>query len=306
MIGGRQAAGLLRRASRRISTRPDLSVVVVAHDMARELPRTLWSLSRRYQVGAEHLRYEVVVVDNGSAVPVDAEVFAGLAGTFRLHRVPDAPPSPAHAANVGLRLARGRQVALVLDGARMVSPGAVAAAVDAVDARPRAVATPIAFHLGPEHQSISVAKGYGPAQEDADLARIGWPEDGYRLFEISALAGANPQGFYGPVNESCFLVAPRRLWREVGGLDERFDLPGGGLVSLDLFSRMVSLRDVVVAVLVGEGSFHQVHGGVSTTPGAKHELWHRQFADLRGEGYQPPRFETVHRGEARGPAARFV
>lgn len=306
MSGASRPARLLTRVARRLSTRPDLSVVIVAHDMARELPRTLRSLSREHQVGVEGIDYEVLVVDNGSPVPVGPEALDGLVGTYRLHSIPDAPPSPAHAANEGLRLARGRQVALVLDGARMVSPGTVAAAVHAVDARRRAVATPIAFHLGPEHQSVSVAKGYGPSVEDAELERIGWPQDGYRLFEISALAGANPQGFYGPVNESCFLVAPRSLWREVGGLDERFDLPGGGLVSLDLFTRMVALPDVEVVVLVGEGSFHQVHGGVSTAPGAKHELWHQQFARIRGEGYRHPEFEAVHVGEARGPAARFV
>ena len=29
----------------------------------------------------------------------------------------------------------------------------------------------------------------------------------------------------------------RELWDEIGGMDERFQLPGGGLVNLDLFSR---------------------------------------------------------------------
>ena len=47
-----------------------LSVVVVAYDMARELPRTLRSLSTPYQRDLESADYEVVVVDNGSPEPL--------------------------------------------------------------------------------------------------------------------------------------------------------------------------------------------------------------------------------------------
>ena len=51
------------------SRRPSLSVVVVAYDMARELPRTLRSLAPDYQQGIAADDYEVVVVDNGSPTP---------------------------------------------------------------------------------------------------------------------------------------------------------------------------------------------------------------------------------------------
>ena len=43
-----------------------LSVVVVAYDMARELPRTLRSLGSDYQRGIDGDEYDVIVVDNGS------------------------------------------------------------------------------------------------------------------------------------------------------------------------------------------------------------------------------------------------
>ena len=46
---------------------PALSVVVVVYDMAREAPRTLHSLSRRYQQGGAELDYEVIVVDDSSS-----------------------------------------------------------------------------------------------------------------------------------------------------------------------------------------------------------------------------------------------
>ena len=44
----------------------DLSVVVVAHDMSRELPRTVRSLAPDYQRGVKADDYEVIVIDNGS------------------------------------------------------------------------------------------------------------------------------------------------------------------------------------------------------------------------------------------------
>ena len=47
-----------------------LSVVVVAHDMARELPRTLRTLSVPYQRGIDSTAFEVIVVDNGSPEPL--------------------------------------------------------------------------------------------------------------------------------------------------------------------------------------------------------------------------------------------
>ena len=49
--------------------RVDVSIVVVVWDMARELPRTLATLAADSQHG--DVDYEVIVVDNGSPVPVD-------------------------------------------------------------------------------------------------------------------------------------------------------------------------------------------------------------------------------------------
>jgi len=65
---------------RRLSRRPpELSIVVAAYDMARELPRTVRSLSRPYQRGIEDLAYEIVVVDNGSPSPVDSAAIEAIA-----------------------------------------------------------------------------------------------------------------------------------------------------------------------------------------------------------------------------------
>jgi hypothetical protein len=284
---------------RLIRGRPDLSIVVVTYRMNREAPRTLQSLSRRYQRDLSGLDYEVLVVDNGSPEPLPSSVLDGLTGpgaNFRLHRLDPAPPSPAPAVNIGVGMTTGRTVGLVIDGARMVTPGVVGAAMRAMRLHERPIVTTMAWHLGPEHQSLSIPKGYDAEAEDALLEKISWPQDGYRLFDIASLAGANPGGFLGDVNESCCLLLPRPLWQEAGGIDERFDLPGGGLVNLDLFTRLVGLPSTQLIVLLGEGSFHQVHGGASTKPGADHGPWHAQYQALRGVPYTPPAISPVYYG----------
>ena len=59
-----------------------LSVIVIAHNMAREIPRTLQSLSREYQLECQDLDYEVLVIDNGSSPPLPAELVEGFGPQF--------------------------------------------------------------------------------------------------------------------------------------------------------------------------------------------------------------------------------
>jgi glycosyltransferase involved in cell wall biosynthesis len=286
--------------------RPDLSVVVICYDMQRELPRTLRSLSSEYQRGVDAIDYEILVVDNASPVPVSPEAARAIDPRIRVHRINDGSPSPAGAANLGVAMTTGRVVALILDGARMVTPGTLASGLRAMATHDRAVVTPLAWHLGPAHQSVSIRDGYGKAVEDELLDGIDWPSDGYRLFEVSALAGANKEGFFGNVNESCCLFVSRDLWAESGGLDERFDQPAGGYVSLDLFTRLVTLPGTELIVLLGEGSFHQVHGGASTSPGSSGKAWAEHYEKVRGHRYQRPTVETTYFGRMPATARKWI
>src|SRR5215831_3404124 len=91
--------------------------------MPREAPRTLLSLSASYQRHIDADEYEVIVVDNGSKPPLDRKEIDKLSGNFRLIRLDSPPPSPAHAVNCGLAEARGEIVGVMIDGARIVTPG---------------------------------------------------------------------------------------------------------------------------------------------------------------------------------------
>ncbi len=46
--------------------------------------------------------------------------------------------------------------------------------------------------------------------------------------------------------------------------DQLFDDRGGGLVNLALFARACKLPDSKLVVILGEESFHQIHGGTAT------------------------------------------
>jgi len=274
----------------------DVSVIVVVYNMAREAPRTLLSLSAAYQRDVAADRYEVIVIDNGSTPAFEARALENLAGNFRLIRVEHAKASPVEAINRGLAQARGKLVGVMIDGARIASPGIVSLALAAQMIAERTVTLTLGFHLGPEVQVSSVKNGYDLKREDALLEQSGWTRDGYRLFGISVLSGSSANGWFKPITESNAIFMPKALWQELGGFDPRFESPGGGLANLDLFSRAVRAADVIVTLL-GEGTFHQVHGGVATN--AVEHPWpafHAEYRRIRGHDYQPPDYRTLYLG----------
>jgi glycosyltransferase involved in cell wall biosynthesis len=272
-----------------------VSVVVVAYDMARELPRTLDSLSPTHQRGVGAGDYEVVVVDNGSPSPL-ADAIGPHAERVRVLRVDPAPPSPARAANLGVASADGALVGLVIDGARLASPGLVAAARLAGRLAERPVITAPGYHLGDVPHMRAAEAGYDAGAEDRLLDECGWREDGYRLFAVSTFGGSSARGWFGPMGESSSLFMPRALWEEVGGLDERFDLPGGGLLNHDLYRRACSLPGARLISLLGEGTFHQIHGGAATSRRFSWDEMAAQYAAIRGRPFAPPADEPLHVG----------
>ena len=268
---------------------PRVSLVVIAYNMARELPRTLQSLSPAYQrdIGAED--YEVIVVDNGSAEPLDVSQLTELCPNATIHTMANAPPSPVFAINHGLALARGDLVGVLIDGARMASPRLVATALEASRLHSRPVIGTLAFHLGPDVQMRSVAKGYNQQVEDALLDSIDWIADGYQLFSISVLAGSSAHGWFTIPSETNALFLGRDHWRDLGGYDPAFAAPGGGLVNLDTWARACADPAACVTLLLGEATFHQVHGGIATNSAeSKWSVFHDEYVRVRGVAYARP------------------
>lgn len=292
-----------------------LSVITTAYDMAREIPRTLRGLSRSYQHGAENLDYEVLVVDNASPVPLDPASWADVDVPARLIRLDEAPPSPVQGINLALSQAQGEIVCLMIDGAHLLTPGVFKFALAAYAAYPDAVVATRYFWMGPAEQNLSITQGYNKTVEDELLRSINWPEDGYRLYEVGVplRAGSENITWMNRIFESNCLFMKRSLFEALGGLDERFDLPGGGVVNIDIFKRAVDAPGVTAVQLVGEGSFHQLHGGTTTNVSSQQRDasiagFMAQYRELRGDddiitrnafqyiGHLPTKASKIHRG----------
>lgn len=268
---------------------PKLSVIVVGYNMARELPRTIRSLSPQMQRGIDSRDYEVILIDNGSTRPADEAELRRYLPDLVMHRLADATVSPVHAINFGLTLARGELVGVMIDGARMASPGLLANALAASRRHARPVIGTLSFHLGPAVQMESVKRGYNQTVEDELLAQSGWKNDGYRLFSISSFAGSSAGGWFELPAESNALFLRAEHWRELGGFDERFVTPGGGFANLDIWSRVCADPEGELIMLLGEATFHQVHGGIATNnPTPPQGLFNDEYVRIRGAPYTRP------------------
>ncbi|WP_162139090.1 glycosyltransferase family 2 protein [Synechococcus sp. PCC 7336] len=271
-----------------IENEPQVSLIVVSYNMARELPRVLLSLTPPYQQGIEARDIEIIVVDNGSIVPPDPSSFPQ---GVRLRVVENPTVSPARAINVGLKDACGDLIGVLIDGARMASPGLCKYALLAARLHHRPIISTLGFHLGPDIQRRSLDQGYCQREEDRLLDSIRWQDNGYGLFEISVFAGSSKHGWFMPIAESNALFLTRALWNELDGFEERFELPGGGLVNLDTYVRACKLPNTELITLLGEGTFHQVHGGITTNQNKQDISWkvfHQNYIDIRGKNFAVP------------------
>ena len=290
---------------------PRLSLIVIFYNMAREAPRTLHTLSSAYQQGVSASDYEVIAVDNGSDPPLDPAMTEGCGTNFRHIRIDDASPSPAPAINQGVASARGEHVGIMIDGARMASPGILRNALICLERFERPVVTTVGFHLGPDQQTRSVLNGYCQAVEDRMLAEVDWQGNGYELYKVSVPAGSSRAGWFGKQAESNLIFLPRGLYDELGGFDERFDLPGGGIVNLDFYRKACEAEGATVLGLFGEATFHQFHGGtMANRPSSEvpDELarYKQQYEAIHGFAYTHPLMQPVLYGKAPVEAMRWV
>ena len=296
---------------RRLLRRPPLlSIVLIAFNMKRELRNTLRSLSASYQQDVSGSVYEVIVVDNGSFPELDPSILDECEGV-KCHwiRVPPGNVSPCAAVNLAVASAHAQFVCVMVDGARMLSPGVVVNMIRAQKLFPNCFVTTLGWHLGDEPQNISMMKGYNQKVEDLLLSTIDWQKNGYTLFSNSCLALSCADGWFSSINESNCFALPTKSFIELGGFDERFKSPGGGIVNFDFFRRVVESGKFVPVMLLGEGSFHQFHGGVATNVPMQAHPWsdfHDEYRSIRGCDYQTPKFKPFYLGGLPSEARIFL
>jgi len=245
--------------------RPKLSVVVVCYEMPAQIKNTVRSLLPPYQCGVETSDYEIILIDNGSAKILDDETRTISPNLQYIYLPPnESSPNPASAMNRAAALSRAPLLCLMIDGARMLTPGVLSWGMRLLELAPGGMVEVRGWHLGPKWQPESVAEGYNHDIESQLLDQVRWLENGYRLFDISAGSAQTKRGISQPASESNCLFVSRKLFNRLGGFDERYEEAGGGLVNLDFYARAAAAADHVWTVL-GEGTFHQVHGGAATS-----------------------------------------
>jgi hypothetical protein len=246
--------------------------------------------------------YEIIIIDNGSTKPFDPKECLEWGAQVHIHYMSEPSVSPVAAINYGIGLARGHLIGVLIDGARMVSPGLLSTALDACKLHERPVIGTLGFHLGPDVQMRSIHQGYNQAREDALLASVNWTENGYALFDIAVFAGSSAEGWFGGMPESTCLFLSKSHWHELGGFDPGFRQSGGGLVNLDMWERAVSTPNSQVVLLLGEATFHQIHGGISTNAvKSPWQMFHEEYVQLRGRPYTEPAISPIFVGKIHDP-----
>ena len=285
-----------------------LSIIVIFYEMRREARRTLHSLSDSYQQGVDGECWEVVAIDNASPEPLNSKEVEEFGNNFRYYHYQTVSASPVEAINFGVSKALSDNVAICIDGARMLSPGVIRLTLECLEKFENPFVCTMGWHIGPKMQNYSMLEGYDQGVEDKLLRETNWRENGYRLFEVSSLAASAKDGFFSVINESNFCSLRKSTFLENGGFDERFNEPGGGLVNLDFYKRISESHDVQTIHLLGEGTFHQFHGGVATNVPMEDHQYHsylEHYRSIHGTKLDPPVVEPIFYGHMPPEAKRF-
>ncbi len=294
-----------------LKPRPKLSIILIVYKMADQAERTIRSLCPPYQRGVETKDYEVIVVENRSDWILGEQRAKQVASNVRYFLRDEKERTPVHAINFGVSQASASHVSIMIDGARMVTPGIVRLAIDAFRIAPEAAVSAPGYHIGEKLQQVAVNEGYNETIEAGFLQRIEWPSEGYRLFEIAVLSGSCRAGFFQSNYESNFIATSIKKWHALGGMDSRYNDFGGGMANLDFYKRLLESADTPFYLLYGEGSFHQFHGGVTTgTLKDERDRIFKQLDDqdiaIRGNNRSAPTVRPILFGEAHPSVYRFI
>jgi len=278
---------------------PGLSVVAVFHNMRREAVRTLYSLSRDFQSLPAGMPYEVLAVDNGSSHPLDGGTVQSIGPEFRHVNFETSSRSPCTALNRYIQEARHQRVMVLIDGARILSPGIIRLMLAGLRAFEHPFIYTFGMHLGCKPQNLLVAEGYDQQAEDRLLETVEWKKNGYALFSISSPALSSRNGFFSRLSESNCFCARKDDLVSAGMYNTGFSSPGGGLCNLDVFNRLNAAAWIQPVMLLGEATFHQFHGGFATNVAMEHHPWKTmaaEYAQVIGRPYENAQREPIYLG----------
>ncbi|MCB1615744.1 MAG: glycosyltransferase [Pseudomonadales bacterium] len=248
-----------------MTKKPILSIIVIVYKMPRQAMNTLLSLALPYQKNVNPEEYEVIVIENSSEQNLNADTVTALGPQFRYFLREESGVSPVPAVNFGFEQCQGEFIGLIIDGARMVTPRVLEYAMLGYKITRQAIVMVPGYHLGEEDQKFHLTTGHSAQKEIEKLEELDWQENGYRLFNFAAWSSSNQRGYFQPMQECNCLFASKDNFDLIGRADERFDQAGGGSINLHIYRSLGMLPESQLFILPGEGSFHQFHGGVTTT-----------------------------------------
>jgi glycosyltransferase involved in cell wall biosynthesis len=159
----------------------DLSVIVILYNMRREARRTLYALTNAYQRDTNGISYEVIVFDNGSTEPLEENFVKKLGQNFRYIYFESDTPSPCAALNYGIQIARGQWITLLIDGARIPSPGILHYSMLASRLYEKSFIYTLGMHVGHKTQNYLAEENYSQKDEDKILDSIDWQKMAFSL-----------------------------------------------------------------------------------------------------------------------------
>ena len=264
-VGGRGAAARRPRPADAV----DLSVVVVFYNMRREAARTLHSLVARVPARASTtLDYEVIVVENGSRPTRSSARSSSRASVPSSATSTSAPRRRRRRStrSTAGSASRGRQQHRVHDRRRArahAGRAAVRASPGLAHLRARDRRHPAVVRRSRASSPTRSTTGYDQAYEDELFRRRSSGRTTGTGCSRSATSSATATGSTG-CGRATASSCPARCSSRSAAFDERFSMAGGGYANLELYERLGATPGVNVVTILGEGSFHQVHGGTTT------------------------------------------
>jgi len=260
--------------------RKKLTVIINFYNMRREAERTLFTLTSKYQ-NLSSKYYDVIALHNGSTQPLNKQWVESFGSNFRYFYFQSKHPSPVEAINHYVKKSKNEFVMCLIDGARMLSPKLLQYTLDAIKLAKHPFIYTVGMHIEHQMQNHLVTKGYNQNEEDKLIATVNWKDNGYELFSIASLAGSSQGGYFSYINESNCFTLKKKDFIKMGGYNEKFISPGGGLVNLDFFNKANEQLDFTPVLLLGEATFHQFHGGVATNVPMQEHPWKKMTEEYR-------------------------
>ncbi len=237
-------------------SKPELSVIIHVRKGQYGIFRNLMSLVIPYQESIEGKAYEVIIVGEDSTPPVkDTQIPDKYPDVRRISNKDSS--SPAQSLNLGIQASRGNYCCFIINGNRLFTPGLLFTIINAINSVVNPVIVVHSFGLGLYPLSTTADVSSLLEKQDLLLKSISWPDNGYRLFEISHFSASSAGGWFSPVSYSPCLTVKREVALKLGGFNREFERQCGGYAEVDFLERACRSEDARLIYILGEGVFSQ-------------------------------------------------